>query len=79
VTTTSQDAQRAAAPRVAADLMDPNPPTVPPTLPVGDVARLLLERRLSGVPVVAPSGELLGVVTQVDLVARHAHVHLPCT
>jgi CBS domain-containing protein len=57
--------------------MEPNPPTVPPALPVGAVARLLLERHLSGVPVVGPSGELLGVVTQVDLIARHAHVHLP--
>jgi CBS domain-containing protein len=46
-------------------------------MPVGDVARLLVQRHLSGVPVVAETGELLGAVTQVDLIARHAHVHLP--
>ena len=66
-----------AGPRVAADLMDPNPPAVAPDTRVGDVARLLLERHLSGVPVVAQTGELMGVVTQADLVARHARVHFP--
>ena len=70
------DAERA-VPQVAADLMDPQPPTVAPGTRVGDVARLLLERHLSGVPVVAETGELLGVVTQSDLVARHARVHFP--
>ena len=64
-------------PRVAADLMDPHPPAVGPDTRVGDVARLLLERHLSGVPVVSPAGELVGLVTQADLVARHARVHFP--
>jgi CBS domain-containing protein len=57
--------------------MDANPPTVRPETRVGEIARLLLERGLSGVPVVAESGELIGLVTQADLVARHAHVHFP--
>lgn len=65
------------APRVAADLMDRNPPAALPTTRVGEIARLLLDRHLSGVPVVAESGELIGLVTQADLVARHAHVHFP--
>jgi CBS domain-containing protein len=64
-------------PSIAADLMDPNPPSVRPETRVGDVARLLLERHLSGVPVVSETGEVLGVVTQADLVSRHAYVHFP--
>jgi CBS domain-containing protein len=64
-------------PQVAADLMDPQPPTVLPETSVGEVARLLLERHLSGVPVVAPTGELIGLATQADLVTRHAYVHFP--
>jgi CBS domain-containing protein len=63
--------------RTAGDLMDPSPPTVSPDTPVGEVARLLLERHLSGVPVVTATGELIGVVTQSDLIERHAHIHLP--
>jgi len=64
-------------PQVAADLMDRQPPTVSPQTSVGEVARLLVERHLSGVPVVATTGELIGLVTQADLVTRHAHVHFP--
>lgn len=64
-------------PRVAADLMNAQPPAVSPQTSVGAIARLLVERHLSGVPVVAPSGELIGLVTQADLVTRHAHVHFP--
>lgn len=64
-------------PQTAADLMDSRPPVVFPTALVGAVARLLLERHLSGVPVVAETGEVLGIVTQGDLVTRHAHVHFP--
>ncbi len=67
----------AMVPSIAADLMDPNPPSVRPEARVGDVARLLLERQLSGVPVVSATGEVLGVVTQADLVSRHAYVHFP--
>ena len=64
-------------PNVAADLMNPAPPSVGPHTKVGDIARLLLEHHLSGVPVVAPTGEVIGLVTQADLVTRHARVHFP--
>src|SRR6266542_3074624 len=64
-------------PRVAADLMNARPPSVTPDTSVGAVARLLLDQHVSGVPVVARSGELIGLVTQADLVTRHAHVHFP--
>jgi CBS domain-containing protein len=65
------------APRVAADLMDRRPAAVSPETRIGEVARLIVERGVSGVPVVAPSGEVIGLITEVDLVTRHAHVHFP--
>jgi CBS domain-containing protein len=44
--------------------------TVTPDTPVGEVARILLERRISGVPVVDTSGRLVGIVTEGDLMRR---------
>ena len=59
------------------DVMDSNPSTVGPDATVADVGRLMLEENLDGVPVVATSGQLLGMVTRTDLVAKHARVHFP--
>jgi CBS domain-containing protein len=43
---------------------------VPPSMPLKDLARLLAERRISGVPVVDEGGEVVGVVSEADLVAK---------
>jgi CBS domain-containing protein len=60
-----------------ADIMTSPVATVEPATPVGAVARIMLERSLSGLPVVDQSGKLVGLVTESDLVAKHAHVHVP--
>lgn len=44
---------------------------------VAEIARLMLEHHLSGLPVVDENGHLLGLVTERDVVAKHARVHLP--
>jgi CBS domain-containing protein len=44
---------------------------------VGQVARNLVEYGLSGVPVLDDVGMLVGMVTESDLVVKHAHVHGP--
>lgn len=44
--------------------------TVPPTTPVREVAALLRERRLTGVPVVDEAGRVLGMVSEHDLLGR---------
>jgi CBS domain-containing protein len=54
----------------AADVMVRNVITVGPDACVQDVAQILLSARISGVPVVAPSGELLGIVSEGDLMRR---------
>lgn len=39
-----------------------------------DVAKLMVERRISGVPVVDAEGDVLGVVSETDLLAPTCHV-----
>jgi len=46
--------------------MTPNPLTVPPGAPVGEAARLMRDHKIGGLPVVA-DGQLLGIVTETDL------------
>jgi CBS domain-containing protein len=49
--------------------------TIEPTMPFKDIARVLAERRVSGVPVLLRSGHLAGMVTEGDLLrARDRHV-----
>jgi CBS domain-containing protein len=44
--------------------------TVPPTMPVQEVAALLGARGLAGVPVVDEGGRVLGMVSDLDLLGR---------
>ncbi len=46
--------------------------TVPPSLPVKHIAAILVEKRISGVPVVDENDCLLGIVTEADLVPLEA-------
>jgi CBS-domain-containing membrane protein len=54
----------------AADVMVTNVITVGPDACVQDVARALIEARISGVPVVGSDGKLLGIVSEGDLMRR---------
>lgn len=54
----------------AARVMTCEPVTAGPAMSVREVARLLLEHRISAVPVVDASGALLGIVSEGDLVRR---------
>ena len=54
----------------ASDIMTSPPITVGPDTPVRDIAQLLFERRISGVPVVEDA-RLVGMVSEGDLLHRH--------
>jgi CBS domain-containing protein len=54
----------------AADVMVRNVITVGPDACVQDVAHILLTARISGVPVVGSNGELVGIVSEGDLMRR---------
>jgi CBS domain-containing protein len=59
------------------EIMTEDVDTVLPDTPVTAVARLFREKAISGVPVVDDEGELVGIITEVDLIARHARPHFP--
>jgi len=63
-------------PVTVADLMRTDVPTVAPSDSIATVARLMAEHGVPGVPVV-DRGELVGIVTEGDLVAREADVSFP--
>ncbi len=50
----------------AADLMTIDPLVIAVDAPIEDAARLILERGISGLPVVDATGALVGVVSQTD-------------
>lgn len=52
----------------AQDVMTTKVVTVAPDTPVIEIARLLLERHISAVPVVSDDGRLLGIVSEGDLI-----------
>ncbi|MGQ9371967.1 CBS domain-containing protein [Azospirillum sp. ST 5-10] len=54
----------------AKDVMTAPVITVAPETPVPDIAALLLERRISGVPVCDGAGHLVGILTEGDLLHR---------
>ncbi len=54
----------------AQDVMTRDVATVPPDATVRDVAHRLAELRISGVPVVSGPGEVLGIVSESDLLRR---------
>lgn len=58
------------------DIMRTDIPTVAPAASIATVARLMVESGLPGVPVV-DDGEIVGIVTEKDLIARQADVEVP--
>ncbi len=61
----------------ARDIMTREVVTIRPEASVKDLATLLEERRISGMPVIDQDGLLVGVVTQSDLVQRSRDLELP--
>ena len=47
--------------------------TATPQTPLVDLIDMMVERDITGVPVVDGDGRVVGVVTEADLVARQAH------
>jgi CBS-domain-containing membrane protein len=59
------------------DVMATQVVTVEPTMPFKDIARVLVERRVSGVPILLRSGHPAGMVTEGDLL-RASDRHVEC-
>jgi CBS domain-containing protein len=59
------------------DVMVTDVVTIDPEATVEDLAHLLAKKHLGGVPVVEASGQLVGIVTESDLVAMDTDLHFP--
>jgi CBS domain-containing protein len=58
------------------DVMRLEVPVASPTTTIAELARLMVEHRVPGLPVIA-RGELVGIVTEADLIQREATVDMP--
>ncbi len=60
----------------AREIMTTEVVTLSPETPIREIARLFRQMGISGAPVVEDD-QVIGIVTQVDLIARHARPHSP--
>src|SRR5258705_3333785 len=59
-------------------IMTPDVTTVAPDTPIVEVARLMADQGISGIPVVEPdTGELVGLITELEMIERQARFELP--
>ncbi len=65
--------RRLSLPVLVRDVMTSNPVTVEPTATVKDIAHVLIERDIRCVPVVDIGDQLVGVVSETDLVCREGY------
>jgi CBS domain-containing protein len=56
--------------KTAADIMTPDPACCAPDTPLGAVAKLMVQHNCGQIPVVDAEGQLIGVVTDRDIVCR---------
>jgi CBS domain-containing protein len=57
--------------------MTPDPVTVTPGTSVTDVAKMMVEKNIGGLPVVTTDGDLVGIVTESDLIVQDSDVQFP--
>lgn len=61
----------------AKDFMTKDVITISSAATVEELARLLIEHKISGAPVVNNKKELIGIVTENDLISRNKRLHIP--
>jgi CBS domain-containing protein len=61
----------------AKDIMTKDVVTTGLSSTIEELARLLVDRRISGTPVVNEKGELMGIVTENDLIRKNKRFHIP--
>ncbi|RMG69311.1 MAG: CBS domain-containing protein [Nitrospirae bacterium] len=63
--------------KVARDIMKRDVITVKPETSIEELGRLFIEKDISGAPVVDEQGNLVGIVTENDLISRERPFHIP--
>ena len=61
----------------AKDIMTKEIITLSPETEIAEAARLLLEKRINGAPVVNSAGKLVGILCQSDLIAQQKSIPIP--
>ena len=61
----------------AKDIMSREIISVSPDAEIANAAKILLEKRINGLPVIDASGRLVGILCQSDLVAQQKTIPLP--
>jgi CBS domain-containing protein len=59
------------------EIMTANPITVTADMEIVEAAKLLLGRRINGVPVVDEAGKLVGILCQSDIIAQQKKLPVP--
>lgn len=59
------------------DIMSTDVVTVGPETPVSQIAILMSQNDIGGLPVVDKDGDIVGVVTEVDLIVRNTRFKMP--
>lgn len=62
---------------IAKDIMSKKVITVEEDMPIKELADLFLKKDIGGAPVVGKEGNLIGMVTEGDLVSQDARIHFP--
>ncbi len=65
--------------RTVGDIMTPHPVSISERASLAEAATILDTRKISGLPVVDGEGEVVGVLSQTDLVRARANSHLVST
>ena len=61
----------------ANDIMTTEIITVTPEMEIAQAAKLLLENRINGAPVINEAGKLVGILCQSDLIAQQKSIPIP--
>ena len=61
----------------AKDIMTKDIITVKPATTIEDLARILIKHQISGTPVVDEDSNLIGIVTENDLISKNKKLHIP--
>lgn len=61
----------------AKDIMTKNVVTVETTTTIVELAHILMKHQISGTPVIDDNGNLIGIVTESDLINKNSKLHIP--
>jgi CBS domain-containing protein len=64
-------------PKTVADAMSRDPIVVRPETPLNEAIKILAERHISGLPVVDETGQVVGIISETDLMWRETGVTPP--